>query len=45
MSLMNIPLPAVLPECEQPSSFEYFERRGTVFITHPAVFSHWLFHF
>ncbi|XP_010754612.3 elongin A, like [Larimichthys crocea] len=27
MSLMNIPLPAVLPECEQPSSFEYFERR------------------
>ncbi|KAG8000061.1 Elongin-A, partial [Nibea albiflora] len=27
MSLMNIPLPAVLPECDQPSSVEYFERR------------------
>ncbi|XP_070772690.1 elongin A, like [Enoplosus armatus] len=27
MDLMNIPLPALLPECEKPSSFEYFERK------------------
>ncbi|XP_030603466.1 elongin A, like [Archocentrus centrarchus] len=27
MHLMNIPLPAALPECEKPSSFDYFERK------------------
>lgn len=40
MDLMNTPLPAVLPECEKPSSVEYFERKGTVFLTNSAVFSH-----
>lgn len=29
MHLMNIPLPAALPECEKPSSFDYYERKGT----------------
>ncbi|XP_035518867.1 elongin A, like isoform X2 [Morone saxatilis] len=27
MDLMNIPLPAVLPECDQSSSVDYFERK------------------
>ncbi|XP_044070280.1 elongin A, like [Siniperca chuatsi] len=27
MDLMNIPLPALLPECEKPSIVEYFERK------------------
>ncbi|XP_042289074.1 elongin A, like isoform X1 [Thunnus maccoyii] len=27
MDLVNIPLPAVLPECENPSTVEYFERK------------------
>ncbi|XP_071336913.1 elongin A, like [Trachinotus anak] len=27
MDLMSIPLPAVLPECEQPSTVEYFDRK------------------
>lgn len=27
MHLMNIPLPAALPECEKPSSFDYYERK------------------
>ncbi|GLD66552.1 transcription elongation factor B polypeptide 3-like isoform X1 [Lates japonicus] len=27
MDLLSIPLPAVLPECENPSSFEYFDRK------------------
>lgn len=39
MDLLNIPLPAVLPVCEKASSVEYFERKGTVFLTNPAVFS------
>nr|XP_046258384.1 elongin A, like [Scatophagus argus] len=28
MDLVNIPLPAVLPECEQPSSVDYFDRKA-----------------
>lgn len=43
MDLMNIPLPTILPECEKPSSVEYFEKKGTVFITSPAEFSCWSF--
>ncbi|KAM7408853.1 hypothetical protein PAMA_002529 [Pampus argenteus] len=27
MDLINIPLPAFLPECENPASFDYFERK------------------
>ncbi|XP_026044930.1 elongin A, like isoform X1 [Astatotilapia calliptera] len=27
MHLMNIPLPAALPECDKPSSFDYYERK------------------
>lgn len=29
MHLMNIPLPAALPECDKPFSFDYYERKGT----------------
>ncbi|KAM9364958.1 elongin A, like [Pholidichthys leucotaenia] len=27
MHVMNVPLPATLPECEKPSSYDYFERK------------------
>uniref|UniRef100_A0AAQ5YCZ5 TFIIS N-terminal domain-containing protein n=1 Tax=Amphiprion ocellaris TaxID=80972 RepID=A0AAQ5YCZ5_AMPOC len=42
MHLVNIPLPAALPEIEKPSTVEYFDRKGTMCRTNTAVFSCWL---
>lgn len=38
MHLMNLPLPAALPECDKPSSFDYFERKGMTGSTTTGVF-------
>lgn len=37
MELMNIPLPATLPECENQVSVDYFETKGTVSVTNPPL--------
>lgn len=42
MHLMNIPLPAALPVCDKPSSFDYYERKGTCSVN-ASVFSALLF--